>query len=385
MHTDTHGTLLEDARFEELIGRLISYHNNEGLLSVYLNIDPALAAREGYEAELISAWKPLKAQKMDQWTRGRLEYEISGITEEVQSWREAPGRSVVMFFSGPGGLRIVLPLHFPMSTVARFDQRPLLRPLIAALDEHHRYCIVMMDKAQARLITVMMGSVEEEVHLESDVLPRTDVGGWGGYLQPRYARHREHHLTEHIHRVIEHLWTIDRSRPIHSLILSGPDEPISALRRMLPKALARSVVATVHLDLDLPTPDVVRRVDALDAEGRAREDRALVEELTTSAAKADHAVLGWDPTLEALSEGRVHLLLLAAQEPRTGVQCAQGHYFTAGDARTCPVCAEPLWHTDDIAEAAVRGALSTDAQVRFLSPGVGAELGSEGVGAILRW
>jgi len=385
MHSDTHGTLLEDVRFEELVRRLTSYHNNEGVLSVYLDIDPALATREGYEAALISAWKPLKAQKLDQWTRGRLEYEMSGVTEEVQSWREAPGRSVAMFFSGPGGLRVVMPLQFPLRTVAKFERRPLLRPLIAALDEHHRYCVVMVDKAQARLITVMLGRVEEEIHLESDVLPRTDVGGWGGYLQPRYTRHREHHLIEHLHRVIEHLWAIDRSRPIHSLILSGPEEPIAAFRRLLPKALARSVVGTVHMDLDLATPEVVHRLETLDAEGRAREDRAIIAELTTNAAKGDHAALGWNATLEALSEGRVHLLVVAEQEPRTGAQCAEGHYLTIADVRTCPLCDEPLWHVDDLVEAAIRTALTTDAQVRFVSGAVAADLGPDGVGAELRW
>ena len=386
MHTDTRGTLLEDVQFEELVRRLTGYRNEEGVLSVYLDIDPATAAREGYEAALLAAWKPLKAQKMDQWTRGRLEYEMAGITEEGQSWREAPGRSVAMFFSGPGGLRVVIPLQFPLRTLARFERRPLIRPLIAALDEHHRYCLVMVDKAGARLITVMLGRVEEEIHLESDILPRTDVGGWGGYLQPRYTRHRERHLIDHLHRVIEHLWAIDRSRPIHSLILSGPDEPVSALRRLLPKALARSVVGVAHMDLDLPTPEVVRQLETLDAEGRAREDRIVVTELANRAARKDHAVAGWSPTLEALSEGRVHLLVIAEQEARTGAQCPEGHFLTLGeDVRTCPFCEETLWHIDDVAEAAIRIALATDAQVRFVSGTAQADLGADGVAAELRW
>jgi peptide subunit release factor 1 (eRF1) len=190
---------------------------------------------------------------------------------------------------------------------------------------------------------------------------------------------------EHLHRIIEHVWAIDRSRPIHSLILSGPDEAVTALRRLLPKALARAVAGVVHMDLDLPTPEVVRQIEELDAEGRAAEDRAMVADLVTRAAKQNHAITGWSPTLEALSEGRVHLLAIADQEARPGSQCPEGHFLTLGDVRTCPYCEEPLWHVDDIVEAAIRIALASDAQVRFVSGVTRGELGGDGVGAELRW
>lgn len=382
MHTDTHGTLLEEGKFDELVYRLSKMREEGGVLSVYLDIDPGTAARQGYEAQLIELWKPLKRREMDKWMRGRLEYEISGMTEEVRSWKEAPGRSVVMFFSGPGGIRIVQPLSVAVHSVAQFEPKPTLTPLISALDQHHRYCVVMFDKAQARILTVLLGRVEEEVHLESDVLPRTDVGGWGGYLQSRYARHREHHLNEHARRVIEHLWAIDRSRAIRSLILSGPEEALASLRQALPKALSRAVVGTAALDLNLPTRDVLRHVEGLDAEGQMREDARIAEEIETAAAKGGAAALGWEETLASLCEGRVHLLALATDAGPAGVECMTGHFLSAEVLKQCPLCGSGLVEVRDVREAAVRTALLSDAQVRVLS---GVMLGAEGVGAILRW
>lgn len=382
MQTATHGTLLEEGRFDELVHRLTRLQEDDGVLSVYLDIDPATAGRQGYEARLIELWKPLKLREMNTWMRGRLEYEISGVMEEVRSWKEAPGRSVVMFFSGPAGLRIVQPLRVPVHSVARFEPRAALAPLIAALDQHHRYCVVMFDKAQARIMTVLLGRVEEEVHLESDVLPRTDVGGWGGYLQSSYARHREHHLTQHAHRVIEHLWAIERSRPIHSLILAGPEEAVASLQRMLPKALARSVVGRAALDLDVSTPEVLKHVAHLDAEGQARDDEALASEIQTAAAKGGAASLGWDETLAALCEGRVHLLALATETAKAGVECASGHFLSVTPAERCPVCGASTATTADIGEVAVRVGLLSDAQVRVLREGA---LGTNEVGAELRW
>jgi peptide subunit release factor 1 (eRF1) len=382
MQAESRGTLLDDGHFDRVVHQLVGYHSDEGVLSVYLDIDPATAGREGYEAELLDLWKPLHAQPYDQWMRGRLEYEIAGVTDEVRGWREAPGRSVAMFFSGPGGVRTVIPLQFPMRSMARFGPRPMLSPLIAALDEHSRYCVLMFDKDHARIITVMLGTVEEEVTLHGDVVGRSAVGGWA---QANYARHREHHLHEHARRTVEHLWAIDRSRPIHALILSGPDEALAVLRRTLPHALARSVVGTVPIEWFAVTADVVKRVASIEAEARETKDRELVAMLLADAEKGDHAAFGWDETLRAVSEGRVHLLVLPEGVTRAGVQCPDGHYLATSEAKICPVCGEGLWQTDDIAEGAVRAAMSADARVHFLAPGASALLADRGIAAILRY
>ena len=382
MQTETRGTLLDDTHFDGVVHQLVSYHSDEGVLTVYLDIDPATAGREGYEAALMDLWKPLHAQPYDDWTRGRLEYEIAGVTDEVRSWKQAPGRAVAMFFSGPGGQRTVLPLQFPMHSMARFAPRPVLSPLIAALDEHSRYCVLIFDKDHARIITVVLGTVEEEVTLHGDVIGRSAVGGWA---QANHARHREHHLHEHARRTVEHLWAIDRSRPIHSLVLAGPDEALAVLKRLLPLALSRAVVATIPMEMFAVPSDVVKRVQSIELDAREKKDRDLISELVTDAEKSDHAALGWDDTLEAVGEGRVHMLVLPERTTRPGVQCPEGHYIATAQVKFCPLCGEALWETDDIAESAVRAAMATDAQVHFLAPKAGEQLAARGIAAFLRY
>ncbi|MEX2246182.1 MAG: Vms1/Ankzf1 family peptidyl-tRNA hydrolase [Dehalococcoidia bacterium] len=372
-------------RIESMIRELVEFHHDEGVLSVYLDIDPATAGREGYEAALIELWKPLHARPHDAWLGGRLEYEIAAVTEEVRAWEEAPGRAVAMFFSGPGSLRAVLPLRTPVRPLARFEPRPVLSPLIAAIDEHRRYGIVVFDKGRARILTVFLGEVEEEVMIEADGLGRTSVGGWGGYLQARYARHREHHLHEHARRTAERLWAIAQERPLHTLVLGGPEEALVALRVVLPRALAGLVVGTLPIEMFAGTAEIVGRVADVEAAARQQEDRELVEELTVGARKGAHAVLGWDDTLQALAEGRVHVLVLAGMPGGAGVECPEGHVLARGDElQVCPFCGEGLWHVDDVAEAAVRAALHTDARVHAISGG-SQGLGRHGAGAILRY
>jgi peptide subunit release factor 1 (eRF1) len=385
IHDEARGTLLEEPRFEDALRALTAYHDSEGVLSVYLDIDPATAGREGYEAVLLDLWKPLHARATDPWLRGRLEYEIDGVTGGVRSWQQAPARAVAMFFSGPGGLRTILPLRFSVRSLARFEPRPVLGPLIAALDEHRRYCVVMFDKAEARLITVVLDAVEEEVRLNADVIGRSAVGGWGGYLQGRYARHREHHLAEHARRTVEHLWAIDKSRPLHGLILSGPDEALAVLRRMLPSALARSVAATLSIEMFASTDDVLRKVASVEETAREQEDARIVEQVITEAEKGGAATLGWDETLQALAEGRVHMVVLPANATRPGVECPQDHFLATGAADACPLCGEQLFQTEDVVESAIRAAMHTDALVHFLAPRASRLIELRGAAAILRF
>jgi peptide subunit release factor 1 (eRF1) len=327
-------------------------------------------------------WKPLHARKMDEWSRGRLEYEIAEVTDVVRGWSQAPARSVAMFFSGPGGLHTVVPLDFPMRSVARFERRPVLSPLIAALDEHRRYCVVMFDKEHVRIITVFLGAAEEEITLHSDVIGRSAAGGWA---QANYARHRDHQLHDHARRAVEHLWAIDRSRPIHALILAGPDEGLAVLRRMLPVALARSIVGEIPLEMFALTPDVVKRVESMERDARDRRDREIVAELIDAAQKGGIGAIGWEEVLAAVGEGRVHMLVVPPTPQRAGVQCPEGHYISTASVKFCPLCGEALWETEDIVEAAVRAVMLSDGEVHFLSEGASDLLMGRGIAAFLRY
>lgn len=387
MHDEARGTLVEEPQYEDVLHHLTRYGHDEGVLSLYLDIDPATAGREGYEAQLIELWKSVRAHEHTPWLAGRLEYEIEHMTDVVRSWRQPPGRAVAMFFSGPGGVRVVLPLQFPVRPLARFEPRPVLGPLIAALDEHRRFCVILFDRAGARLITVSLGRVEEEVTLTSDVPAKTDVGGWGGYLQGRYARHREHHLIEHARRTVERIWAIDRAHPLHAIILSGPEESLAVLRRMLPRALDRTVAGVVPGEMFASTSDIVRHVGELEAGSREREDRELLERTMDDARAGGTGAAGWDETLQALGEGRVQVLILAPGNTVGGVECPAGHFSVVSPVETCPICDARTEHVDDVAEAAIRVAMHTDARVHYLAPAAASLMMQQGAGAaaVLRY
>ena len=77
---------------------------SEGVLSVYLDVDPSEMQREGFEASLLDLWKPLRAEMKGTDLEERLEQEIDRVNAYVRSWDEPPGRSVAIFSSAPGDL-----------------------------------------------------------------------------------------------------------------------------------------------------------------------------------------------------------------------------------------------------------------------------------------
>jgi hypothetical protein len=374
--------MLDDASFASTLHHLALYHTEDGVLSIYLDLDPAddAAAREDALTALL---EPLHSHTQDPWLQGRLEYEMAGALDAVRSWPEAPARSVAMFFCGPGGLEAVVPLRFPVRSLARFARRPVLSPLIAALESHRRYCVVICERSRARIVSVMLGQVEDEIAVESDRARGSDFR-WGDDLDAR-AHVRQGDLHAHVSRIIEHLWVVDRSRPIHGLILAGDQEAVSVLRQQLPRSLSRAVIEdTLAANMNTIGPDLAHQVERLEQRAREQEDAVLITRLLEER-EGDRSVRGWEPTLEAINEGRVQLLLLPGEGARQGVFCAQDHFVALEASGPCPTCGAGLRPTEHVGEAAVRSVLLRNGQVHVLAPAAAATLQRFGAGALLRY
>jgi hypothetical protein len=383
VQVQTRGTLLDDSNFASTLHHLAQYHTEDGVLSVYLDIDPATSSAGACEMALRPLLEPLHSHTKDAWLQGRLEYEIAGVIDTVQRWQHPPGRAVAMFFCGPGGLDAVIPLRFRIQPFARFARRPVLNPLISALDEQRRYCVVMFERRRARIISVILGEVEEEVTIESDRTGSGDLRRWGAE-RAAAANARQGDLHAHAMRTIEHLWAIDRSRPIHGLMLAGDAEALAMLKPLLPRSLSRVVIDSPAIDGDTIAPDVAHRVHLVEEDRREAEDGALVSRLLEQR-ENDLTVTGWDPTLEAINDGRVHVLVLPGEGARPGFFCPQDHFVTVGAVRACPRCESDLRSTEHIGEAAIRSTLLGDGQVHVLAPGAAATFRPFGAGAVLRF
>jgi len=372
----------------------------DGVLSAYLDVEPSETQREGFEAALLDLWKPLRAAFVDSDMTGRLEEEIGRVNDFVRSWIEPPGRSVAIFSLAPRDVFVPVALDVPVLAGARFGPLPYLLPLIAALDEHERCCVALVDRERARILTVWMGAVETRSEFEDPLPGRvTRGGGWSTRGRDRpltgaglvhssqggYARHIDYHVHLHMQRVVAELWRLTRQQAVGRIVIGGPPEARSALRRMLPRSLAERVAGEFAGELFASDADVLDRVRGIEEQAEREHESALVSEVVERANKAQLAVTGWDDTLTALCDGSVHELLLVEGLTTIGYVCPEGHFAAIERVDVCPYCDEPVWRSDDLTAWAARRAFATDANVELVRGTAAEALRPHGAAAVLRY
>jgi peptide subunit release factor 1 (eRF1) len=375
---------------------------NDGVLSVYLGVEPGETQREGFAAALLDLWKPLRAELKGTDLVERLDEEIERVNTYVRSWDEPPGRSVAIFSSAPQDVFVPVALDVPVLTGARFEARPYLLPLIASLDEHEHFCVALVDRERARILTAWMGRVEERIEFQDPLPGRvTRGGGWttGGGQRGRpemgsgrvhssqggYARHLDYHVHLHMQRVVDELWRLSRRQAFDRLIIGGPPEAMAMLRRTLPRSLSARVAGEFVGELFASDAEVIGRVRDIEEKAERAHELALVQDVLERALKQGLAVTGWDETLVALCDGRAHQLVLIEGVVAAGYACPEGHLAVTERIEQCPFCAEPVWEINDLAAWATRRALATDARVEFVRGEAAELLHPHGAAAILRY
>lgn len=346
----------------EILDRLIAEQfGADGVLSVFLDIDPSQAQREGFEAALLNLWKPLRAAMKGTDLEDRVEEEIERATGYVRDWKQPPGRSVAIFSCAPRNLFVPVAFEIPLDAGARFAERPYVLPILMAADEHERYTVLLLDKERALVMQVWMGRIEDRIEIVDTVPGRTAAGGWS---QAGFARHREYHVDRHLHRVIDELWRLHRQHLLGRLLLGGPPEVCAALRAILPRSLSRTIEAEFAGESFAGDADVLLRVADIAERAERDHETELVDRLLDASPNA--RVMGWDDTLSALGEGRVHVLFIARGQTASGYACPDGHITVVEQLETCPFCHEPVWPVSDLGSWAVGRALYTGASVEFL-------------------
>src|SRR3972149_8204365 len=150
----------------EQLQRLAAQRSDQGVLSVYLHIDPTLLhARHHPVAEFKAALKLVNGRPPGTGPSGEEERppELRRESDRVlrfleESWR-AEGQGLVIFSSEPLGLWEVITLRVPVPNAVYFGDTPHVHLLAAIIDEYERYAAVVVDKEDAHLYVIHMGEI----------------------------------------------------------------------------------------------------------------------------------------------------------------------------------------------------------------------------------
>lgn len=362
---------------------MIELRSEEGILSAYIKVDPRLMYQPGYpEVELKSALKAAESRiKQPKWKEA-FKRERQRVLEFISEWKPS-GRGLAIFTCSPARIWEVVHLNVVIPSFVDIDVKPNTELLARIVDEFAPLAVAVIQRDRASIYFMAEQSAEETAHVESEVPGKHDQGGWS---QPRYQRHIEVHVDEHLSRVAEELKRLQAERSFSSLALGGTEETAGSLLKLLPAPLSQKVIGIFPVDAKHDSEDeILERARSLWSEKRRDEQQALVSNVIDASKAGGSGTLGPRQTMDALLQEKVRTLLLPDGAEIRGTACVNCAYLGTEESDRCPLCGGEL-ESGNITGRLVGKALATGARIESLHGPASEKLIEEGgIGALLRY
>jgi peptide subunit release factor 1 (eRF1) len=361
------------------------------VLSLYVNVDQSNAANlnRGFETVVENCLKQLAESRvnMDNGSRSKFESECERVLRFMREYTPR-GRGLVIFSDSSRDFWWHQDLQVELPTEARWSQQPWVRPLLEVIEEHDSYCVVLLDKQRARLLTVDATGIQQQSEIVSDV-PNKHVSTGTDHIWSQMHMERDHtkHIKWHVNRVVDELTALVDRMKIHRIVIGGPVEATSMFVNELPKRLQPMVIGSLSVPLDINAERLKEELRSVQRETEQKDEVHMVESLITAANKGDRAVLGITDTLLAIQEQRVYCLVVAHDYRLEGKQCDTCGVLVVGEADKCSFCGGNLQPAPDLINRASHRVLDQAGKVQMVSGKAAEKLAAtgNGVGAILRF
>jgi peptide chain release factor subunit 1 len=372
---------------EGLLRDLAAFRAANGCaISIYVDFDPAEAStvpaeKTKFHARVDEAKKLAHARARD---RGReCKYALAADFERIKEWAGEEfdrdgARALAVFASSADGLFRIVPLLEPVEDGCEVGPELWIAPLAGQLGRGERALVAVVSRERGVLYRLHEGRLHEIADETEEVPGQDDQGGWS---QARYQRHIENIVLRHLKSVGDEI-----SKMVHNnqpdLVMVAPEEMRSELESKLSHEVRESIIGWVHADAHANETELFGLVRPLLDEARAREDAAVLGRWQALRGRGERAAAGWKRTLDAASDARVEVLLVAEGARHPAWSCPRCGRASA-DGGKCPLDDTKLEERDDAVDLAVHHTvLHGGSFVRF---GRGALADADGIGAILRF
>lgn len=358
---------------------------NRKVYSVYLDLSVGSDGQRSHEVFLKK--KESQFQELlgpDTAERARFERVMRAVRHWLADGFDESHQGAALFLSGEGELLKTLQLPTRVDNLFALQAGAAVSPLARVVEDHDHLCVVALDNTRARILSVYLNAIErEESYADETIPPRTRGGGWS---QARFQRHRDEHVQQFHHEVVEHLDRFVKRFGSDDIILLGTDEATAEFQRALPPALRERIRFVRPAPAGEPAAALLRRIQGLLEEEQTREDEEVLARLERRVREDYLAVGGVRATLGELQQGKVETLVVGRSLPRPGRQCTHCAFVLADGEAACPYCGGELAAVD-LYEKLVGLAERHDAKVEFLEGEAEAELlrRMNGAGAFLKF
>lgn len=316
------------------------------MLSLYLDINPANPSNSG-KAYVTRAKEAMKALGVPEKV----------VQRALSATESLPQGRVRALFAGEDWVEVYdLQTELPLEggVEARWGE-PYLTPLIYALDEYEPYAVVLVDREKWRLFELHMGRVEELEGAFRAVAANEwrdlgedataaggrsagpgavgHVGRASGGSGKDHFNERMGEWTERFYReMAQRLAEIMKARGTGGLILMGPDPDTKNFAAHLPDGLPEPYILPSMPHSRVGPGELLKALE----EHLPRLERLREQKLLDSI--RERGIWGLQGVLEALQEGRLHLLVVPWGLELRVFRCASGRVGLSREAAEayCP-------------------------------------------------
>jgi hypothetical protein len=297
---------------------------NEHTLSLYLNVNPAerenQASTPAWRIALKNALKDIESNLTDEQALKTWK-DVRARAEAQLEFYQPDARTLVLFVSPDNEFTYSLPIT--LENRASFG-KPLVTPLLWAIEEYKTYLVIMVDQEKADFFTAYLGSAGIEERMELDLedydfgqktlMPSTAaIAGGFGLTQGSNREAYQDMINEHVERfhrdVIARAQALKDQHQVTRIIIGGDEHAAHALHGLMPEKLARSVIRVQPIPMRSAPHQIVPTIAPIALEFERQRELELVQQVIDLAKSGGRGVLGRDKVLEALGQQRVELLI----------------------------------------------------------------------------
>lgn len=348
--------MLTDRDLKELLG----FKSQHGVLSVYLDTDPAEGNVDVHKRRFRSLIKDVN-----------LADDIEAVSRYLDHEHDWSGRSVAIFSCNADEYLRAYSLAVPIGSRVREGDRPYVKPLANVLDSYGGFGVVLVDKQEARFFYFHLGELSESEELAGESIRRAKHGGGsqaagrrgGSAGQTDYIDE----LTDrNIIKAAEFAAQFFKENNVRRIMVGGTEDIVSSFLGELPKAWQSLVVGTFPMSMHATHSEILEKAMQVGEEAELRKEIKLAEQVVTNAAKDQGGVLGLDDTLKAVHDGRVQILIIREGFRAPGCRCTGCGNLSAYRMKTCPFCSGTCEEIPDAVELAVRNVMKFGGEVEVL-------------------
>ncbi|HZA76332.1 MAG TPA: hypothetical protein VE623_08075 [Acidimicrobiales bacterium] len=256
------------------------------------------------------------------------------------------GRTVALFRCSRRAFEEAVVLPGWVRDRIELDNTPYLRPLLAVLDEAHRYAVVIVDRERGRLFEFYLGVLEARRREDGRALRKADFAQ--GDKEHGVHRKAEELAKRHYRDVARALDHLVQQEGIELVVVGGHEDTVPAFVEQLPHHLHRKVVGTFIADPRTLTPASVRdEAQRAIQDHEWREEQQLVAEAMERVAAGGLGAAGLEWCLLAANEQAIQQLLVRADASAPGSVCDGCGWLGLG-GEECPIDGRPTRETPEV-------------------------------------